>query len=59
MKWFHTKWLFSFCVIILDSAWFTEKKKKSTHTILEQELKWGKEKSTFFFLIKNNSMKVG
>lgn len=30
MKWFHTKWLFSFCVIVLDSAWVTEKKKKNT-----------------------------
>lgn len=50
-------------LILCDHTWFCmvywKKKKKSTHTILEQELKWGKEKSTFFFLIKNNSMKVG
>lgn len=59
MKWFHTKWLFSFCVIILDSAWFTEKKKKKHTHYFGTGIKMGERKKHFFFLIKNNSMKVG
>lgn len=37
-------------LILCDRTWFCMgywKKKK--HTILEEELKWGKEKNTFFF----------
>lgn len=46
MKWFHTKWLFSFCVIVLDSAWVTEKKK--TH-YFGRGIKMGERKKHIFF----------